>query len=140
MKKTWPLVLTALLVLSVFSCKKDDDDKPATQCIAGLGGDFRIATYAVHNGDTLLNYKSHPDTAYVKFGATTFPGSNTAAYDTYFVSEEGEDHIHLSGLKCGKYVIYRTAYNEPDSTRYQGFLSIDITKSSGEIDTAIIVN
>jgi hypothetical protein len=139
MKKTWPLVLSALLVLTVFSCKKNDD-KPVTQCVAGTGGDVNLVSYAVHNGDTLMNYESHPDTAFVKFGASTFPGTNPSSYDTYFVSEEGEDHIHIKGLKCGQYFIYRTAYNEPDSTRYLGTLSINFTKTSGEIDTAIIVN
>jgi hypothetical protein len=138
-RTTWPVLLTAVLSLAVFSCEKDDD-KPSTVCLAGPGGDIKMAVFAVHNGDTLMNDEDHPDTAFVKYSATSFPGVNRNSYDTYFVGEGGEDHIHIKGLKCGKYVIYRTAYSAADSTRYQGFLSIDITKTSGEIDTAIVVN
>lgn len=141
MKSIISAVLALVAVIAVTSCNENKDTPvPVTQCTAGSGGNVTIVNYALHNGDTLLNYDSHPDTAFVKYSATTSPGTSPSNYDTYFVSEGGEDHIHIKGLKCGTYFIYRTAFDSVSNKRYTGSMSINFTQTSGEIDTAINVN
>ena len=116
------------------------DKKKDTTCVAGTGGKVAIVTFAKHNGVTIPNYESHSDTAYVKFNTLTSPGTNPSAYDTYFVGEAGEDHIHCEDLKCGSYYIYRTAFDSATNTRYSGGIGVNVTQTTGEVDTAIAVN
>lgn len=141
MKSLKSFLFLTLLTLATVGCQKEKDNNDNnTQCVAGPGGNVTVVCYAKHNGVTLLNYDVHPDTAFIKYGATMLPGIAPSAYDTFFVGEAGEDHIHCKGLKCGNYFIYRTAYDSTTNTRYTGGISINITQTSGEIDTAINVN
>lgn len=130
---------TCILAVTVTSCNKKDDNPT---CTAGSGGNVSIVVFAKHAGNTIINTEQHPDTAYVKYGATTSPGTNPALYDTYYVSEEGEDHIHLTNLKCGNYYVYRTAFDSTTTpgTRYTGGTAVSFTKTSGEVDVDIDVN
>lgn len=125
----------ALLALMA-SCSKKSD----TQCVAGTGGKVAVVVFAKHNGVLIPNYESHPDTAFVKFNTTSSPGTNPSNYDTYFVGEGGEDHIHCEELKCGSYYIYRTAFDSVTNTRYTGGIGITVTQTSGEVDTTVVVN
>jgi len=141
MKNFKQILFLSVLCLAAVSChKKDNNNNTGTQCVAGAGGNVTIVCYAKHNGVTLLNYDVHPDTAFIKYGATMLAGIGPSDCDTFFVGEAGEDHIHCKGLKCGIYYIYRTAYDSVANARYAGGISINITQTSGEIDTAINVN
>ena len=122
--------------ISLVSCKKEENPV----CEAGTGGNVQIATFAIHNGDTLINSAQHPDTAFILYGSKTSPGTDPAAYNDYFVSEAGEDHIHMTNLKCGSYYIYRTAFDSVSQKRYTGGIGIEVTQSSGEVDLGIGVN
>src|SRR2546423_233216 len=138
--KNRSLYAAALMIIAGMitssSCKKDEEPT----CPAGAGGNVEIVVFAKHNGTLIINSLQHPDTAFVKYGTTTSPGINPIAYDTFYVSEENEDHIHLPGLKCGSYYIYRTAYDTTTHTRYTGGLGLSFTKTTGDVDTTIIVN
>ncbi|XZF14709.1 hypothetical protein ACTHGU_01085 [Chitinophagaceae bacterium MMS25-I14] len=137
MKKTAYIFLALLLAGNLFSCKHDDDN---VACIAGSGGTAEIVVYAVHNGAGLINYASHPDTAFVKYNTLSSPGTDPALYDTYFVSEASEDHVHCEHLKCGNYFIYRTAWDSVSNMRYTGGAGVVVGSNVPEVDTAITVN
>lgn len=128
-----PLLMLAVLLSN---CRKSDE----TSCVAGPNGDVSIVVRASHNGTEIPNYGNHLDTAFVKYGTTTNPGTDPASYDTYFVGEPGEDHIHCEELKCGSYYIYRVAFDSVTNTRYTGGLGVSFTQIGGEIDTTINVN
>lgn len=142
MKNTIKILLfAAFATVAVFSCRKDDtDDNSKTQCVAGTGGTISVAVFAVHSGDTLLNYESHPDTTFIKFNTTSSAGTSPSNYDTYFVSEAGEDHIHCSHLKCGSYYFYRTAFDSVNNARYTAGFPVTLASDSGNIDTFVNVN
>ena len=123
--------------ISLISCKKEDNPPV---CVAGSGGNVEIVTFAIHNGDTLINSDQKQDTAYIHYGSTTSPGTDPAVYDDYFVSEAGEDHIHMNNLKCGSYYIYRTGFDSVSQTRYTGGMGVEVTKTSGEVLAGITVN
>ncbi|WP_276133965.1 hypothetical protein [Polluticoccus soli] len=128
-----PLVAITALIFSS-SCDKKDD------CVAGKGGDMSIVVFAVHNGDTLLNYAGHPDTAFVKYNTATSPGTNPSNFDSYVVSEAGEDHIHLEDLKCGDYFVYRTAFDSAANKVYTGSMAVILPENGTEKDIYINVN
>lgn len=139
MNNIFPRILALAAICAVVtasSCKK----KETETCAAGGGGNAQIVVFAAHNGVVLINSEQHPDTAYVKYGSATSPGTNPAAYDTYFVSEAGEDHIHLTHLKCGSYYVYRTAFDTTTGIRYTGGAGVSFTQTSGEVETTINVN
>jgi hypothetical protein len=133
------LIVMALLLVTFVNCKKKTTT-PTNTCVAGTGGSIAIVCYAVHNGDTLLNYAIHPDTAFVKFSATTSPGTSPSNYDTYFESEAGEDHVHCSKLKCGDYFIYRTAFDSVANKVYHGTATVSLSSTDTEKDIFISVN
>lgn len=137
MKKIF-LMVSVLSVFMVIACKHKEESPPA--CVAGSGGGVTIVVFAEHAGVSLQNYYTHSDTAFVKFGTTTSPGINPSAYNTYFVSEAGEDHIHCMGLKCGDYFVYRTAWDSVAGvTRYGGY-GISFADTSGDKIIHVVVN
>ena len=133
-------VLIAATALLLFSNCKKKDTTTTTTCTAGSGGTIAIVAYAVHNGDTLINYGSHPDTAFVKYNTTTSPGTLPSNFDTYFVSDAGEDHVHCESLKCGDYYIYRTAFDSVANKVYRGGTSVNLAAGAIEKDVFITVN
>jgi hypothetical protein len=131
------ILIIAILLVTFTNCKKKTVNVPA--CTAGSGGSMSIATFAIHNGDTLLNYEIHPDTAFIKFSAYTSPGTSPSNYDTYFVSEAGEDHIHSNNLRCGDYFIYRTAYDSVANKVYHGTATVSLLSTDTGKDIYINV-
>ncbi len=128
------LLTSAALLSGISSCKKSDDN--AAVCQAGDGGNTQVVVFATRGGDTILNTAGN-DTVYVKYGASQSPGTDPAQYDKAFSGEAGENHIHLTRLKCGNYFLYRVSHDTLTQQRYTGGTAISFTKTSGEIDTVI---
>jgi hypothetical protein len=135
-KYTFIALITILFILN--GCKHKPDIAPP--CLAGSGGSVSIVAYARHGSISIPNYYTHFDTAFVKFGTTGSQGSNPANYNTYYVGEPGEDHIHCYGLKCGDYYIYRTAWDSVENVRRYGGYGISISDNSGDIVIFVDVN
>ena len=137
MRKYSYIPIIAFLLI-VNACKHSPEALPT--CVAGSGGDATIVVYAEHGGNAIPNYYTHLDTAFVKFGTRISPGTNPTNYDTYYVSEPGEDHIHCMGLKCGDYFVYRTAWDSiANVTRYGGY-GISFSETNGEKAIHVAVN
>jgi hypothetical protein len=137
MRKCTSLTIIAV-VLIVNACKHKPDISPP--CVAGSGGTLTIVAYAKHGSISIPNYYTHLDTAFVKFGNTSSPGTNPANYNTYYVGEPGEDHIHCYGLKCGDYYIYRTAWDSVENVSRYGGYGISISEISGDQTITVDVN
>jgi hypothetical protein len=139
--KIFNAVTLIAVVMILNACKHKADSPPAPPaCIAGSGGNVIMVVYANFGSTPIPNYFTHPDTAFVKFGTKTSPGTQPGNFDIYFVSEPGEDHIHCPGLKCGDYFIYRTAWDSLANVfRYGGF-GISVTDTAGEQLIHVAVN
>ena len=124
------------LTLTLYSCKKNDSNPTCTAC---AGGNTQIVVYALHNGDTIIHSAQQSDTAFIAWSDAGDP-PNPNYYDKYYVAEEGEDHIHLSSLNCGTYRIRLSVFDTVTAKRYTGSATMSFTKTSGEVDTAIVVN
>src|SRR5436190_2021171 len=82
---------------------KDDDGSCE---YAGTGGNTTIVALPRHHGNAIVGQANYVDSAYVKFNSQDSPGSNPANYDLVVAGEAGEDHVHITGMKPGKYYIY----------------------------------
>ena len=149
------LSVLALLLLVASSCKKtegctdstatnydsnaDKDNGSCTYCVAGVGGDVTLVAILKHHTMTVASGANYPDTVYLKFNTSNSPGSDLALYDTAFVGEAGEDHVHLEGLKCGHYYIYGTGFDSTINKRVTGGIPYNLTATSGEVDLNIPV-
>ena len=72
-----------------------------TNCTkAGLGGKSEIKGYAYYNNKTIK-----PTTFYIKYGATTSPGSDLSKYDASSASDS-DGKFDFKGLQKGDYFIY----------------------------------
>lgn len=118
-----------------------DADKDDGSCrYAGTGGNTTIVALPRHHSKPIINSAAYPDTAYVKFNAVESPGDNPSAYDMIVVGDSGEDHVHLEGLKAGKYFIYMTGYDSAVVThRVKGGIPYTLMQTSGEVDLVIPV-
>ncbi|MEP7263797.1 MAG: hypothetical protein ABI772_04840 [Bacteroidota bacterium] len=152
MKKIIFAFSLASSILMVSSCKKkgctdpisinydnDAKDDDGSCEYAGTGGSTTIVAMPQHHGVPIVSKISYPDTAYVKFNAEGSPGINASAYDLILPGEEGEDHVHIEGLKPGKYFILMTGYDSTINQRVIGGIPYTLTQTSGEVDLPIPV-
>lgn len=132
-------IITIFLSFSLMStsCKKKDD------CEAGTGGNLTVVAYLKHHGRVIANQPGHPDTVFVKFNTQNSPGSSPSSYDTYFVGEEGEDHVHMEGLQCGDYYFYGvgqdTTLDTIQNPHVVGGIPFSTDNTSGEVEFTIPV-
>jgi hypothetical protein len=121
-------LITVAVITSSSSCKKDDG------CDAGTGGNLTVVAVLKHHSKVIYNQASYPDTVFVKFNSSEYPGANVSDYDTYFVGEAGEDHVHLENLKCGNYYFYGVGFDTTITQRVKGGIPFSTEQTDGEID------
>jgi hypothetical protein len=136
--KKYTSITSFAIVLWVIACRHNPD--PGPPCVAGSGGYVTIVAYARHGSIFIPNYFTHLDTTFVKYGTTSSPGTDPLKYNTYYLGEPGEDHIHCYGLKCGDYFIYRTAWDSVENVRRYGGYGISISDTLGEKIAIVEVN
>jgi len=126
-------IIIICIALAGASCKKKK------QCSAGAGGNVTVVVFPQHHGKAIPNKANYPDTVFVKFNTQEFPGTNPALFDAQYIGEAGEDHIHLTGLKCGDYFIYAVGFDTTISQRVTGGIPYSFTQTSGEVDLNVPV-
>ncbi|MCX6199328.1 MAG: hypothetical protein NTY88_08930 [Bacteroidetes bacterium] len=125
-------LLSFSILLSFSACKKKCTE-------AGTGGQVTLVASPKHHVMAIVSGALYPDTVFLKFNTKDNPGANLTSYDTYFVGEPGEEHVHMEGLKCGDYYIYAVGYDSTISKRVMGGIPYSFEKESGEIDLNIPV-
>jgi hypothetical protein len=110
-------------------------------CREGTDGDATIVVFPKHHTNAINNHVGYPDTVFVKFNAHDLPGTTPADFDTYFVGEGREDHIHCEHLKCGDYYFYVTGYDSSSSinTRVVGGTHVKIKHKDRKEETELEV-
>lgn len=155
MKKVITIVFAIVIVTVLIpGCKKkkgctdpisirydaDADEDDGSCSYAGLGGNTTIVAYAKHHGNIILNKAGYPDSAFVKFNTQNSPGISASDFDAIFVGETGEDHVHMAGLKTGKYFIMMTGLDTTINKRVSAGIPFILTQSSGEVDLDVPVS
>ena len=117
-----------------------DAEKDDGTCeYAGLGGNASIVAFPQHHGMPIFGSSAYPDSAYVKFNAIESPGTNTSVYDAVFAGDSAEDHVHLPGLKRGKYYILMSGWDSTIQRRVSGGVPYVLSQTSGEVDLIVPV-
>jgi hypothetical protein len=116
----------SLILLSFFisSCCKD----------AGEGGEASLVVYLKHHekvisshADSIAGYpQGYWNTVYIKYDAEESPGTSASSYDKLITGSGHTDHIHIEGLKCGKYFIYGVGYDKDILQEVRGGVAIKI--------------
>jgi hypothetical protein len=122
--------LSAVLMLTatIISCDKKDDK---ATCVAGIGGNLTVVAFPQHHTKPILNKADYPDTVFVKFDTQDAPSNNI--YDTFYVGEAGEDHVHLTGLQCGNYYLFGAGYDTSIHQRVVGGIPFSTDQKDGEL-------
>jgi hypothetical protein len=120
--KTSGLVIATLLMVFI-SCKK-----------AGTGGANTLVISPEHHGAPIKGA-----TAYLKFDTKEQPGTEDSDYDLVQIGEQKEDHIHVEGLKPGKYYIYCVGYDSTIFQTVRGGIPLTVKSKSGETAIAVPV-
>lgn len=126
------LALAATAVVSFSACKDDND------CIGGSGGSLSIVAKLEHHGINIPNDSLRPDTVWVKYNASDW-GNAPQGYDLRVIGNYPEDHIHLDGLKCGKYYLYAAGWDNSINMEVRGGIPYETEESSGEVVVKIPV-
>jgi hypothetical protein len=141
------LLLTIIFILPACSKKKGcmdplsnnydpDAEKDDGSCeYPGTGGNTTIVAYPKLNGAAIISDSDYVDTAFIAFNATSAP----MTYDLILPGEEGEDHVHIEGLKKGKYYITMTG-RDSLGNRVLGSVAYTLSQSSGEVDLDVPVH
>jgi hypothetical protein len=121
-----------------YDSQAEEDDGSCTYT-AGTGGNVEIAAFPKHHGMEIFSNDSARDSAFVKFNTSDFPGTNRTLYDLAIAGDSGEEHVHIPGLKRGKYFIYMTGFDTHINQKVSGGIPVEITKTSGEVDIDVPV-
>jgi hypothetical protein len=132
MNKPFRLFVPALFasLLLFYSCGKEK---------AGFGGDVVLILFPEHHAKAIYSQPSYPDSAFIKFNTSEFPGDDPALYDAVRVGNTGDDFVRVSGLKKGKYFIYMAGWDSTISQRVVGGIPYTIEQSSGDLIAKIPV-
>ncbi|MFM8432459.1 MAG: hypothetical protein ACKOA1_06665 [Bacteroidota bacterium] len=121
----------SLLMLGSFvifySCQDDENT-----CIGGSGGQLTIVAKLKHHGEVIANLTGQPDTVWIKYNVQEWSNAPLGA-DARIIGEEGEDHIHLEGLKCGKYYLYGSGFDTTYQMVVRGGIPLNTSQTSGEL-------
>ncbi len=125
MKTLLKFITIACIILSFNACKK-----------SSTGGDSTIVAFPKHHGAAIKGA-----TVYVKFKTNDLPSNPTSNYDLKVEGEADEDHVHIKGLRYGKYYIYAVGYDSTISEVVSGGtpLTIKWKERKKEIDLDIAV-
>jgi hypothetical protein len=122
----------AFFILSGTSCKKDN------KCDAGSGGSLTLITQLKHHGSVIINDSLRPDTVWIKYNAKDWSGAPSGA-NAMFIGEYPEDHVHISGLKCGDYYLFASGWDASSSEIVKGGRAYSTEDNSGELHVDIAV-
>lgn len=129
MKLSYLLLISGLGTAALLtSCKEDDE----AACIGGDGGQLTIVATLEHHGDVIPNSPGYPDTVWVKYNTQEWSNA-PLGYDKQVIGEEGEDHVHITGLKCGKYYLYASGFDTTIQMVVRGGIPISTNQSTGEL-------
>ncbi|MGQ0827389.1 MAG: hypothetical protein ACT4ON_03225 [Bacteroidota bacterium] len=101
--------LIILIGMLAFSCTKE-----------GTGGKSTVSGFVMHHSERIPN-----STVYIKYGATEFPGTNTADYDAS-VATGGDAHYVFTNLRDGDYYLYGVGYDNTISQEVMGGVAVKL--------------
>ncbi|MDQ3050499.1 MAG: hypothetical protein M3Q95_06400 [Bacteroidota bacterium] len=115
--------IPALLALN--SCKRDADI-PEPYCKADNNGSITITLRPEHHDDPIPSLPNYPDSVFIKFNATEFPGDNPALYDIVVAGTAPSAEVVISNLSCGRYFIFMSGFDVSIAERVKGGIPVTL--------------
>lgn len=133
-KKRLTWIFTGICLATLFtSCVKDDKS-----CIAARGGGSNVVIIKpVYNGLTFSANDNVVDTVFIKYGTSTFPGTNTKKYDEFIVSIEDRNHVALRRLTCGVFYFWVVSQDTTTGNRITGGASFITDKINDTFEISV---
>jgi hypothetical protein len=118
-------ILAAILVctLAFTSCKKND-----------TGGKATLVAFPAHHSQAVKGA-----TIYVKFDAEDYSSDMTTNYDLKITGEANENHVHIEGLRYGKYYLYAVGYDSTIMQTVTGGIGVKIKWSDRKEEMVVNV-
>ena len=125
MKSLFKILPIVFVLISFGACKKSSS-----------GGDATVVVFPAHHGAPIKGA-----TVYVKFKTNDLPSNPTGNYDLKIEGKVDEDHVHIKGLRYGKYYDYAVGFDSTISEVVTGGspLTIKWKERKKEIDLDIAV-
>lgn len=126
MKFLLKYIILFSIIFAFNSCKKNT-----------TGGKTKISVSPEHHGESIYGA-----TVYVKFNTTEMPSDPTSNYDMVVVGDPSEEHVHINGLRYGKYYLYAVGYDPEIGETVVGGTSLTIKwkERKNDIDLDIAVS
>jgi hypothetical protein len=125
MKSLLKYIVLFSIIFAFNACKKNT-----------TGGKTKITAHPAHHGKPI-----NGATVYIKFNTTEMPSNPTSNYDMVVVGEEDEEHVHINGLRYGKYYLYAVGYDPEIAETVMGGTSLTIKwkdrKDNIDLDIAV---
>lgn len=122
-------------IFTLSSCIKDE-----SSCIAKKSnGGINVNVYPVYNGKPVVSRKAYRDTAYIKYGVSSNPGTSLSKYDIKLVAPEGSHFVNISKLNCGTYYFFVACQDSATGQRLTGGTSLITDKIVGNFDIVVPV-
>ncbi|CAN5166910.1 hypothetical protein BH09BAC5_BH09BAC5_13910 [soil metagenome] len=119
-------MIALIAVLALTACKKNN-----------IGGDVTIAAFPKHHSVPIKGA-----TIYIKFDAKDLPSDPTNNYDLKIVGESNEEHVHIEGLRYGKYYLYAVGFDSTIMAPVMGGTPLKIQwkerKNETDIDIPVV--
>ncbi len=93
--KNFKYIVLFIFALSLFGCKKNQ-----------LGGKSNIKGKVMYNNTTAVPYAR----VYIKYNATSFPGEDVSAYNTYIDADHNGNFL-IEHIYHGQYYFYAVGIN-----------------------------
>lgn len=114
---------------------KEAEEDDGSCLYGGSGGNVSVVARLYHHDSLIVALPSYRDTVFVKYNSE----SSSSTFDAYFIGDTAEDHVHINGLKPGKYFFRGVGFDPRINQRVVGGVPLTITQSSGEINLNIPV-
>lgn len=126
MKMVTKAALTIIPALFLLASCKRDTEIPEPYCKAGNNGTITITLQAEHHGDAIPSLPNYPDSVFIKFNTSEFPGDNPALYDMVVAGTAPSSEVIISNLSCGRYFIYMTGFDVSIAERVKGGIPVTL--------------
>lgn len=98
-----------------------------------MGGNVKVSGYVRHHNAGIPRAS-----VFIEFGATEFPGSDTALYDAR-TSANTAAYYEFTGLKAGDYYLYSVGFDSAISLPVKGGIPLEICEGAETVGTNIPV-
>lgn len=123
------LVIVALAVALLPSCKDEKETPNPDLCNEGRNGQLTLTMKMIHHTRPIKGAR-----VFIKYNATEFPGEDTLKYDFAVSASTDSPYASIDSLACGNYYVYAIGIDsmlDPTNWVCKGGLPYRTNLSSG---------